>query len=176
MHSATPAATHRTQKLFVQHIHELRGFAIALVGNAHAADDIVQETFLTVMEKADSYDESRPFRAWIFGIARFKALSAYKTQTRHRQLLDENLVDRIAGLPPEPEAEHEERIRQIDDCIKRLAPATKRAIEMRYKEDCAPPLIAKTLNWTLGAINVALTRGRKLLRDCVRKHLLSQPT
>jgi RNA polymerase sigma-70 factor (ECF subfamily) len=32
-------------------------------------DDVVQETFVAVWKALGDYDENRPFRAWLFGIA-----------------------------------------------------------------------------------------------------------
>jgi DNA-directed RNA polymerase specialized sigma24 family protein len=45
------------QRLFVQHAAHLRGFIVALLPDLAQADDVFQETFLTVTAKAEVYSK-----------------------------------------------------------------------------------------------------------------------
>ena len=46
----------------------LLGFASRLARDHASAEDLVQETILTALQKADRYDCKRPLRPWLFGI------------------------------------------------------------------------------------------------------------
>ena len=72
---ADPSRLAHVQENFVRHILPLRGFIFGLVPRRHLVDDIVQETFVTACQKADTYEPGSNFKAWIFAIARFKALA-----------------------------------------------------------------------------------------------------
>lgn len=52
------------------HAGELFGYAYRSLGDPHAAEEAVQETFLRAWRAADRYDRSRPLRPWLFAILR----------------------------------------------------------------------------------------------------------
>jgi len=57
------------QALFLQHHVPLRGFLTTLVVDTSFVDDIVQETFVTVSQKAASFTPGTDFRAWLWSVA-----------------------------------------------------------------------------------------------------------
>ena len=57
------------QALFIKHQPAVRAMAIALTGDFSVAEDIVQETFVTVTEKAGSFTLGTNFSAWVGTIA-----------------------------------------------------------------------------------------------------------
>ena len=60
------------QQLFVRHQSKVRSVALALTADFAAAEDVVQETFLTVTAKACDFDLDTNFLAWACAIARLK--------------------------------------------------------------------------------------------------------
>lgn len=158
------------QECFVRHIYELRGFVLALVPAPHLADDIVQETFVTATEKADTYEPGTNFKAWIFTIARYKILNTVRRLRHQPGLLDPAVIELLVQTDPEMSVD-DRQVALLDECVGRLPPAKQRAILLRYQEGCQPPEIARRMEWTIGSVNVALTRARKLLHDCVAGRL-----
>ena len=56
----------------------LHRFAIAMTGSPHAAEDVMQETFMVLMQDAGRYDPGRgPLGAYLRGIARHLVSPAY---------------------------------------------------------------------------------------------------
>ena len=53
-----------------EHVTVLYRVAFRLVGDAHAAEDVVQETFRSAWTSRDLYDPSRSERAWLLAILR----------------------------------------------------------------------------------------------------------
>ena len=72
------AHAHRVQTLFVQHQPQIRGFIQSLVYDFAAADDLLQECFLTVSEKALEFSLDSNFPAWVRAIARYKILALHR--------------------------------------------------------------------------------------------------
>ena len=64
--------------LFVRHEGTIRAFVRALQPSLSEADDILQETFLTVSRKAESFEPGTNFVAWACGIARLKILEHHR--------------------------------------------------------------------------------------------------
>ena len=57
------------EQLFERHGGSVYGFLARRLGDRALAEDLYQETFLRVHRARQTYDSSRPFRAWLFAIA-----------------------------------------------------------------------------------------------------------
>jgi RNA polymerase sigma-70 factor (ECF subfamily) len=157
------------QQLFVQNLVPLRGMLAALVRDRHRVDDLVQETFLTVTAKAAVFREGTSFRGWCFTIARYKVLESFRARPSGEALSPEVLEALTAVEPVLPP--NEERMQHLTICMEKLAPQARRAIELRYQQSHTPPEIAHVMGWTTGAVKVALSRARIVLRECVERQL-----
>ena len=63
-----PSRTEEVQLLFVRHENSIRAFIRALQPSLSDADDVLQETFLTVSRKASSFEIGTNFTAWRAGL------------------------------------------------------------------------------------------------------------
>jgi RNA polymerase sigma-70 factor (ECF subfamily) len=158
------------QMLFVQHTSALRGFILALLPDFSRVDDILQETFLTVTRKAAEFEPGSNFIGWACAIARFKVLEAGRNRGRTQPLSGE-VLDALCASEPEPEERGEEKLRLLAECLQRLPPASRRAVELRYQQAHKPAEIARQIGWTAEAVYVALSRARAALRTCIEGKL-----
>lgn len=69
-----------------RHAQELHQFTVRFTGNAVAAEDVVQDTFLQVHTSADRFDPARKFKPWLFTIAANKARDFIRRRKRRREL------------------------------------------------------------------------------------------
>ena len=169
---ARPDPVAHVQENFVRHILPLKGFVLTLVPQRQLADDIVQETFLTACEKAASYQPGTNFRAWIFAIARFKVLALIKRESGRGRLLSAEATTLLLRESLESEAaELPKRVAALDGCVRQLARTARQAVELRYAENLGPTAIAGRMGWSINALNVALSRARAFLRQCVEESL-----
>jgi RNA polymerase sigma-70 factor (ECF subfamily) len=74
------------EALVARYVNELYGFLCRFVGNAAAAEDVVQETFLQVHLAAGSFNQSRPFKPWLYTIAANKARDLLRARSRRQEL------------------------------------------------------------------------------------------
>jgi RNA polymerase sigma-70 factor (ECF subfamily) len=169
-----PDSLAHVQQNFVRHILPLRGFLLALLPRPDLADDVVQETFLTACERADTYTPGTNFRAWIYTIARYKALAAIRRSAGRCELLDPDLVDLLVEDHVD-DTRLSERVAALDICVEKLAPAARQAIPLRYTEELGPTAIAERTGWSPNAVNVALSRARDFLRRCAEEQLRQRP-
>jgi RNA polymerase sigma-70 factor (ECF subfamily) len=87
--------------LVQRYADELFAFLHRFVGNAAAADDLVQESFLQVHLAADAFDPQRAFRPWLYTIAANKARDYLRGRGRRlEQSLDARGPD-DDGLGPD---------------------------------------------------------------------------
>ncbi|MCB1130651.1 MAG: sigma-70 family RNA polymerase sigma factor [Verrucomicrobiae bacterium] len=162
--------TAMVQRLFVQHLVPLRGFLLGLTGDFHRVDDLVQETFLTALEKAADFEEGGNFRAWIFAIGRFKVLSFLRDAGREPLLFESDVVERLADAAPDFSA-NDERMRHLQACIEKLAPHSRRAMELHYQHGHPPRDVAPAMGWSVNAVRVALSRARAAVRECIEQRM-----
>lgn len=158
------------QGLFLAHINVIRGFIRALVRDRHLADDVLQETFLTISRKAGEFEAGTNFPRWACAVARLKVLETLRRERGNPLFLSEAAVEALAASGEVPE--NDVRAELLDGCIGQLPPAMKRAVELRYEGDLKPAEIARMIGWTAEAVYVALSRARAMLRDCIERKIL----
>ncbi len=158
------------QGLFLTHIDLIRGFIRALVRDRHLADDVLQETFLTVSKKAASFEMGTNFPRWACAIARLKVLEALRREKKNLRFLSEDAIEALAASHEIPAREC--RAEMLGSCIDSLPPAMKRAVDLRYAGDHKPAEIARIIGWTVEAVYVTLSRARSLLRECIERKVL----
>ena len=166
---SSPDAGHtlHVQQLFVQHQGAIKGFILSLRPDFAEAQDILQETFLTVTRKSVEFQAGSNFVAWSFSIARFKVLESARAHRRETELSEE-VLDALAAEAPPQEAS-EEHLFALRACLDRLAPRAREVVRLRYHEEQPPGAIAARLAWGVNAVHVALARARVALRQCVEK-------
>jgi RNA polymerase sigma factor (sigma-70 family) len=69
-------------ELFDRYAGPVYGFLVRRLGDRSLAEDLYQEAFLRLHRARHTYDSTRPFRAWLFGIVH--NLVADELRRRHR--------------------------------------------------------------------------------------------
>lgn len=85
-----------------EHGRSLLGVATNILGDRHAAEDCVQETFVRAWRSQDRFAEHRgSVRTWLFAIARNVAIDHLRARARRATPVE---GDRVARLLPQQEA------------------------------------------------------------------------
>jgi RNA polymerase sigma-70 factor (ECF subfamily) len=158
----------------------LAAFLRAAVQDQASADDLFQETMLVAWRKIGEYDRTRPFGAWLRGIARNLVLAHYRAATRQIAVADDEIVDRLdrrmAEVDRQPGDTLDEKIQALRDCIDRLEPLYQEPIELHYRQHRTTEWIAERLATTKDAVQKQLQRARARLAECLeRKGVLARP-
>jgi RNA polymerase sigma-70 factor (ECF subfamily) len=166
------SATHvlRVQQLFVASQGNLLAFILSLHPGLAEAEDILQETFLVISRKADTFAVGSNFLAWACTIARFKVLEFRRRQNQHAARISDAAIESLCAELPE-DGFFDSRLGALRDCLHKLAPRAREMIWLRYQGAREPEEIAQQVQWTPGAVRVALTRARGALRACVELKL-----
>lgn len=165
--------TRLVEQLFVKHVSSIRGFIEAFLHDFHRADDVLQESFLTVAAKAGDYREGSDFLAWALTIAKYKVFESLRQPRAKFGTLSPEVIEVLAASAPQDETADGSRV-FLRDCMEELPPRAKEVIDLRYGETCKPAEIARRLQWTPESVYVALSRARALLRDCVERKAKQQ--
>jgi RNA polymerase sigma-70 factor (ECF subfamily) len=164
-----PNATEEVQLLFVRHENSVRAFVRALQPSLPDADDVMQETFLTVSRKASTFEPGTNFVAWACGIARLKVLESFR-QRKRADVLSEAAISALAEDAPSSQALSESED-ALEVCLERLTPKIRDLLWRRYSRRQSSDEMAEAAGMTSTAVRVALSKARVALRDCVKFQL-----
>jgi RNA polymerase sigma-70 factor (ECF subfamily) len=84
------------ETLVEQYQYRLVRYLVSLLGRRDGVDDFVQETWLRVLERGESYDGHSRFEPWLFRVARNIALDAMRKRPMFN--LDSNEENAVLGL------------------------------------------------------------------------------
>jgi len=151
------------EALFEQYSPRIRAYMLKLTRNGQAAEDLMQETMLTIWRKAGQFDPARgPASAWIFTIARNIWIDAWRKQRRP----EFNPEDPAFVSEPLPDAARVMEDRQSHDALHRaLATLPKEQVDLirlSFFEEASHSTIAKQLGLPIGAVKsrIRLAFGR----------------
>ena len=155
--------------LYDRYSKPLYSFAIRILKNRGEAEDVLQEVFLKIWEKAPLFDEDvgKPF-SWAATMTRNKAIDRLRARQRVRGF--EETTDRVAVADPVEESNpfgNGERIpaSRLRAAVKELPNDQRRPIELAFFDDFTHVEIARVLEQPLGTIKARIRRGMLRLRD-----------
>lgn len=150
-------------------------FILTLVLDHAEADDLLQQTLLTLWEKRDQFDPSREFLPWAFSIARNHVRNYVKKCARRGNMvaLDERHMERISELQSRSSDRSADRSADcrnaLEKCMQNLSPDHRSLVEHYYDGRESAAKIASRWNMSVDAFYKILQRSRKALFDCVRQ-------
>lgn len=159
------------QQLFVRHQAIVLAYVLSLEPNLADAQDIVQEVFLTISRKADTFTAGTNFPAWACTVARYQTLSFQRRRARQACTLDEDVITLLEDGRTVDAAHFDDEVTVLKGCLLKLAPRARELIWARYHRQRMPEDIADEIGWTANAVRVALSRARTLLRECLTSRI-----
>ncbi len=137
-------------------------------GDSEEAIDLVQDSFVAVYKALDRYDQSRPFRAWLFRIAINKCRDWSRRRAVRRLFVSSSSASQVAEVPdPAPRADEAARDRQelekLWQAIAALPQTLREPLILRTIEDMSQAETAMVLRISEKAVETRLYRARRKL-------------
>jgi RNA polymerase sigma-70 factor, ECF subfamily len=156
--------------LFRQYQQRVYSLAVAILKDETAADDVVQETFLAMFVKIDSYSGASSFETWLVSIAVNRCRDRLRRRKLRRALsldrLKPELLARFLGGGPDPagivERQHGRATlwKLVDELDDRL----RLPLILCYRYDYSPQEVARILGTNTNRVYQQLYEGRRRLR------------
>ncbi|MBT8496067.1 MAG: sigma-70 family RNA polymerase sigma factor, partial [Deltaproteobacteria bacterium] len=157
---------HRIEKeltALVEATHDrVYAVAYAVTGNSAAADDVVQDTYLTAWRKWDELDRSRDLGPWLCQTARFLALNAGRRRRSGPVLMAELPEAADQQSPLDVFAAHQ-LAAELDRCWDQLTDADREALALYYRVE-SHERVAEHLDISVPAARKRVSRARQSLR------------
>ncbi|HET6764295.1 MAG TPA: sigma-70 family RNA polymerase sigma factor [Longimicrobiaceae bacterium] len=145
-----------------------RAFSVAyrLMGQREDAEDLVQESFLAVLEKIHTFQAGRAFAPWFFRILVNRGLNARKSRTlRSVDEIPESAASALAS--PERDAERAELRDGLAAAMRALPDRQATVVRLFDMEGFSSPEIAEILGISEGTVRWHLHEARKTLRGAL---------
>jgi RNA polymerase sigma-70 factor, ECF subfamily len=138
----------------------LQGYYLRRLG-PDRAEGVVQEVLIGIHTRRGTYDPSRPFTAWVYGIARYKLVDEYR-RARRRVTVP---LDEAEELFTADEAAAATAQRDVERLLAKLPEAKRRLLRL-VKLDGEPVAeVARQTSMSAAAVKVAVHRALKSLSD-----------
>lgn len=146
---------------------DLLRFLIRFMGDRQAAEDVFQETFFQIHLSADTFDESRRFKPWLFTIAANKGRDHHRKNARRPTLgfsapLDSDsgrtYVDLMEMDVPAPSSSmlDEERDRLVQQVVDALPDHHREILLLAYFQRLSYAQMAESLEIPIGTVKSRL--------------------
>jgi RNA polymerase sigma-70 factor, ECF subfamily len=142
--------------------------AYRIVGERGAAEDVVQEAFVSIWRSGARYDVGRgSVRSWTLGIVRNRAIDALRSASRRRpQLTVESSVleQHASGDLTDAEALRRETADELRSALDGLPGEQSKVIELAYFGGFSQSEIAAMLSLPLGTVKGRMRLGLEKIR------------
>ena len=146
--------------LYERHARSLWTYVYRITGNGADADDIVQETFVRVLD-VDLPEADENARRYLFRVASNLVTDRWRRVVRQEQSLRSVSTGDSMTMPSTPDDD-------VTQTLAELGARDRAMLWLAYVEGETHESIAATLKLKPGSIKVMLSRARGRLRDLLR--------
>ncbi|WP_204044593.1 RNA polymerase sigma factor [Acrocarpospora phusangensis] len=136
--------------------------ALNLLGDAHLADEAVQDALLRAWRNASSFDTDREIAPWLYQIVRRCAYSVHRRASRYPTTTE--LPDTLPA--PTPDTDISDSVRQA---VQNLEPDHRRVVELMYFEGLTQQEVAARLRVPIGTVKSRAARAHNRLGEMLTR-------
>ena len=169
------------KRLFEKYQPKLQTMLTRFVGDSHAAEDIVQESFIKAFRAIDSFRGDSAFYTWLYRIG----INTAKNEmgNKHRRTITTDDLEKLRGEAiqaepfmeeshtPETELFSKQMVHALSSASENLKPELNQAITMREIEGKSYSEIANIMKCPIGTVRSRIFRAREALAEKVKPFL-----
>ena len=136
------------------------------------AEEILQTTYLKVLDGTATFGERSSLRTWFFGVIRRTAAEQRRRQWLRRQLFDQWLVSKPSTpCAPDPEvlASESESNRNLLRAVAELSTRQREVLHLVFYQDLTVEDASRVMNISLGTARTHFERGKRHLREILAR-------
>lgn len=168
--------------VFDRYADKVYRLAAGMLEDEAEADGVVQDTFLRLFERLDSFEERSQLGTWLYRVAYNAAVD--RLRRRRPTVSLEGIGDNLGTVPalladwrhlPEQELSTVELQAALDEAIAALPEAYRVVFILREIEGLSTDETAEVVSLSPGAVKVRLHRARLFLRERLAEQLAVRP-
>lgn len=179
--------------IYDRHANAVHAAASRLTTDRQVAEEVVQETFLALWNRAELFDPATgSLAAWLHTIARNRTVDRLRASARRPRLVSADMfggtdepeavaLDRLAttgtvvasgdrGHGPEDELVHRELRDTLQAALVTMPDVERTVIVLAYTDGLSQSEIAERLGWPLGTVKTRTRRALLHMRVLLAEH------
>ena len=152
------------QRMVIDHGPSLYRVAYRMVGNAHDAEDIVQDAYRSAWKSRGSFDAQRGERPWLVAILRRRVIDRWRGRPQPGQLADGQPMEiEVPAVDPLADQYTDEMQRALNQ----LTPELRECLLLVVVAELTHQEAADLLSIPLGTVLSRVSRARERLRKAL---------
>ena len=150
---------------------KLFGVSLRIVRERHLAEEVLQESFVSIWSHASEYARAKSAPAtWMTAIVRNRSLDLVR-RTREAPDIDEQLTASLAdeGAGPEGAAIERAAAHSVRACLEELEPGERQSIALAFFHGLSHSEVARHVGRPLGTVKTHIRRGLMRMRECLAR-------
>jgi RNA polymerase sigma-70 factor (ECF subfamily) len=141
-----------------------------VVGNKHDAQDLAQKTFMRVFQDIKNLKDKKLFRTWMHQIAKNICVDFLRNKKREKTFMAKLVKDTSVNLDYVVEADYGSGSDfNLLEVLSKLKEKYREVLMLHYFNEISIDDIADILDINKKAVQGRLSRGRKQLRELLKK-------
>lgn len=129
-----------------------------------AAAEVLQNTYLKILEGKARFRETAAFKTWLFSVIRFTAADYYRRQSRRQRLKLRTPGIVHAETEAGPDADAPDRKEVFREGLNRLSPQQSQVLHLVFYQNCTIREASDIMGIQLGTARTHYERGKKQMK------------
>ena len=156
-------------ELFLRHQGDVFAYIVTLIPNRNDAEDVFQQTCLSLLEKQTEFDLERRFFPWACGFALNEVRRFRRAHYRERTSLSDAAIDVLADVQSKSAQRIADRLELLGDCMAKLSAEKQNLLMRSYAWTGGWDQLAAQLQIETNTLYKRLERIRKSVFECMEK-------
>ena len=153
------------------HQGSILAYIRSLMPGQMGAQDVLQQTNVTLWGKREDFKLGTNFKAWAFTVARYQVMSQRARMKRRAWMVfDDEIAERFAA-EIDVDDNLEEAFCALDSCLSKLREKDLELLKVRYSSNMGLDEYAKQIGRSAGTLKARLFKIRASLRECLEAQL-----
>jgi RNA polymerase sigma-70 factor, ECF subfamily len=160
--------------LFTKDARWIFSHILMLVPNKADAEEVFQETSVTLWQKFGEFAAGSSFRAWAMQVAYYKVLHYRARRKTSPLLLDDSVIEAIHGTATAVSERLDDLHWALERCREKLTAEERDLLDRRYEPTATTQSVADELGRSARTVYRALDRIHQLLYECIRREMSAE--
>ena len=151
--------------------NRLYKFILSKLNDSFEASDILNETFLEVWRKANTFEGRSKVTTWLFGIAYYKTMD--RLRKKKPMLIDEDNFPEIVDETPDAMSclLESESGAHVKHCLETLKDAHRTVMQLSFYDDMTYGEIAKIVDCPEGTVKTRMFHAKEAMKHCLQERM-----
>jgi RNA polymerase sigma-70 factor (ECF subfamily) len=153
------------QEFFNEHYNALCNYIYNYLKDPVSAEDIVQETFITLWQKKEELTITDSLVAFVYKSCKNKALEYVRSQNTYNKHLHEAALARLQVTDPHEMSSQYKRLQELHRSVRHLPPKCRKVFEMHKFNGLSYAEIAEKESISVNTVENHMVKALKLIRE-----------